>query len=98
MMFDTYQQQRDWQTLMTEIEEAPETISCTSFPDLFFLTGNENSANREAKKLCNTCPVIKECAVYALKWEREGIWGGLSAKERNQMRSKHLRRTTLTNL
>ena len=38
---------------------------------------------KDAKALCQTCPIIEECKVYALEYEEQyGIWGGLTAKER----------------
>ena len=97
-MFSNHQQKRDWLVLQKQIEEAPATISCTNYPEIFFPEGKDWSYIKEAKKLCSTCPLIAECANYALKWEPEGVWGGLAAHERAQMRSKHLRRRTLTNL
>jgi WhiB family redox-sensing transcriptional regulator len=39
-----------------------------------------------AKAICGACPVIKECATWAVQHEEFGVFGGLSAKERNLMR------------
>lgn len=97
-MFSNYEQERDWRKLDKTIQEAPATISCTNYPDAFFPDGGNTDHVRLAKKLCSSCPVIQECAIYAIKWELEGVWGGLSAKERAQMRSKHLKRRSITKL
>lgn len=44
---------------------------------------------RVAKQICRTCPVINECAVFALKHpEMRGIWGGLEDYERTKIRRK----------
>jgi hypothetical protein len=58
---------------------------CTdSEPDLFF---DESSASiSQAKSLCQGCPVIKQCAEWALRYEEFGVFGGLSAKERKMIR------------
>jgi len=42
---------------------------------------------QEAKLICNLCPFKAQCAEYAIVAEEEfGVWGGLSATERNQLR------------
>lgn len=44
---------------------------------------------RTAKQICRTCPVISECATYALKNpEMRGIWGGMEDYERTKIRRK----------
>jgi WhiB family redox-sensing transcriptional regulator len=39
-----------------------------------------------AKDICAECPMIAACREYALKHENNGVWGGLSAKERKELR------------
>lgn len=54
-------------------------------PDSFFPEKGEKS--REARKLCNTCPVATECLAYALRHDiRYGLYGGLTARERHALR------------
>lgn len=44
------------------------------------------SKNLEALKLCWWCPVRKDCLTFAIEnGEEHGIWGGLSADERDEM-------------
>jgi WhiB family redox-sensing transcriptional regulator len=58
---------------------------------LFFHPEGERGPSRarreaEAKAICVTCPVIKECAAHALQVrEPYGVWGGLSEGEREQL-------------
>lgn len=43
---------------------------------------------RPAKDLCAMCPVLEPCREYALAgYERYGIWGGLSERDRRRMRA-----------
>ena len=45
-----------------------------------------------AKKICASCPVVRECLDYALKYHIDhGVWGGCSERER--VRMLRLRRT-----
>ena len=40
----------------------------------------------EAKVICATCPVQAQCLKFAIdNDEREGVWGGLTAKERKAL-------------
>jgi WhiB family redox-sensing transcriptional regulator len=39
-----------------------------------------------AKDICAECPMIAACRAYAMKHENNGVWGGLSADERFELR------------
>jgi WhiB family redox-sensing transcriptional regulator len=54
-------------------------------PELFFPEGG--GSTQQAKQICNACPVKNDCLMEALvnKYE-DGVWGGLSARERIQLR------------
>ena len=57
--------------------------------DAFVVSRGANHAvmNR-ARAICNVCPVRRECLDFALAdMDCVGIWGGLSHKQRKQMRS-----------
>lgn len=44
---------------------------------------------RKAKKVCSACPVKTECLSAALcGFEKHGIWGGLSERERRKIRGR----------
>lgn len=54
-------------------------------PDLFFPLRGEDIGR--AKAVCWGCAVREECLEYALdNNEEQGIWGGLSGKERKRLR------------
>lgn len=41
---------------------------------------------QEAKEICLQCPVIMECRAWALRHEEtNGVWGGLTEGERDQI-------------
>ncbi|MBU8827758.1 WhiB family transcriptional regulator [Mycolicibacterium goodii] len=58
---------------------------------VFFSADGERGAARayremRAKKMCSRCPVIAECRAYALSvGEPYGVWGGLSASDREKL-------------
>jgi len=66
--------------------------------DLFFLDPlvrgkKKRQIEKEAKKVCKGCPVINECLSHAILIpEFFGVWGGMTADERNRiLRKKGLR-------
>ncbi len=56
-------------------------------PEAFF--PEKGGSTREAKRVCQNCEVRSECLDYALSNdERFGIWGGLSERERRQLKKR----------
>lgn len=56
-------------------------------PNIFFPEIGENVS--VVKKICKACDVREECLKYSLdNDERFGIWGGLSEKNRRQLRAR----------
>jgi len=56
-------------------------------PEFFFPA--PGSSTREAKQLCGACEGRVACLEYALAHdERFGVWGGLSEKERIQLKRR----------
>ena len=54
-------------------------------PEAFF--PEKGGSTREAKRICVGCDVKGECLEYALgQYERFGIWGGLSERERRRLK------------
>ena len=62
--------------------------------DLFFLDPlargkNKRDKENAAKKVCRGCPVIAQCLSHALAVpEYFGVWGGMTADERNRILSQ----------
>jgi WhiB family redox-sensing transcriptional regulator len=60
--------------------------ACKGQTDLFFI--DEGGSYAQALELCATCPVVDECALYAVSTrQRYGVWGGLTPKQRGLGRS-----------
>jgi hypothetical protein len=77
--------------LAKAIKEAPYAPACmVTDPDLWFESQDEDYFQpRVAKKFCGECPVRQQCLEYALTVnEQYGVWGGLTAKERQALRAK----------
>lgn len=59
-------------------------------PDTFFPSSKDSSCNskiKEAKKVCNGCPVKLECLTHALvNRETYGIWGGMTERKISRLR------------
>lgn len=62
-----------------------EALCAQTGSDFFF--PEPGSSVREAKRICGLCEMRTACLDYALtNDERFGVWGGLSEKERLQLR------------
>lgn len=58
-------------------------------PDLFFPTKGDHESARAAREVCAGCSAIADCLAYALEHrEKDGIWGGLTPRQRKQY-AKH---------
>lgn len=59
-------------------------------PELFFPVGDSNQAHaqaEDAKQICRTCPVIQQCAQWAIDNRMDnGVWGGLDETELRNIR------------
>ncbi len=64
-------------------------------PDAYY--PEKGGSTREAKRICQSCIVQAECLDYALdRDERFGIWGGLSERERRNLKKTITARTRPT--
>ena len=77
-------------TLFNDLAELPHIIGTEACletdPELFFSDFALDIAL--AKDICAECPMIQSCRDYAMKHVNDGVWGGLSAKERYELRGK----------
>ena len=48
--------------------------------------GEDRVLISQLKSICGRCPHLQECAEWGIKKERYGIWGGLTAGQRNKIR------------
>jgi WhiB family redox-sensing transcriptional regulator len=69
-------------------------VPCQQVPHIFYPEdqpkwNDRHFETREAKAICGTCPVLKECFTYGVvSAQPYGIWGGTSAEDRKDMKSK----------
>ena len=68
----------------------------TADPDLFFPISSTGPAQRQisqAKAVCGRCQVQQQCLSFALETQQvHGVWGGMSAEERQLFRRGSVRR------
>jgi predicted RecB family nuclease len=67
---------------------------CAGMPvNLFF--NESKTAVAKAKEICSTCPIMNQCAEWAASNAEDGIFGGLTAKERKvKFAGKDIQTTT----
>lgn len=74
-------------------EWAKDALCAQTDPEAFF--PEKGGTTAPGKSLCRRCPVRAECLDYALEHdERFGIWGGLSERERRQLKKTATSTTT----
>ena len=80
---------RDFQDQIRAMRDATgKNPECADNYDVFYpeeFSDNETRALsvRVAKQICDRCPLIRECANYAIEAkEQHGVWGGQTAAER----------------
>lgn len=79
-------------SIFATIDEGPlgwqeRALCAQTDPEAFF--PEKGGSTREAKKVCASCEVRRECLDYALaNDERFGIWGGLSERERRRLKRR----------
>ena len=56
---------------------------CAGMDTNMFIEGNE-----EMIYACYKCPVIRECLEYALRTDAQGIWGGTTDIQREEMKMR----------
>jgi len=55
-------------------------------PELFYAHPVDHDRHRQAKRICNNCPVITECLTHAIQNDEPfGIWGAHTARERHTL-------------
>jgi WhiB family transcriptional regulator, redox-sensing transcriptional regulator len=55
-------------------------------PQIFYSDEEDEAGIALAKRFCASCPVVAPCGEYALQnQEPEGVWGGMSAKDRRRV-------------
>lgn len=63
-------------------------------PNTFHPTRTQPLVARQARQVCNGCPVIDDCAEYAINDPNlQGVWGGMSWIERTRIRQTRKRET-----
>ena len=45
------------------------------------------TVNKLLHRICSNCPIMQECGDYAVKHERHGYWGGMTALQRRSVRN-----------
>ncbi len=74
----------DWTLARCADDDVVAEAGVATMTDLFF--SDEIPAIRAAKAICATCPVQQLCLEHALtNRERDGVWGGLTEKERRRI-------------
>jgi WhiB family transcriptional regulator, redox-sensing transcriptional regulator len=63
----------------------------SSDPTVFYV--ERGCSSRAARRICENCPVRAECLEYALQNnEQFGIWGGMSERQRRELRRQRRER------
>ena len=77
------------------VESWREAAACLDMTDVGFFPGPEDLGGvSRAKAVCASCPVAGECLSFAIETRQpDGIWGGLTPKERARVRRHWIEET-----
>lgn len=65
-------------------------LPCHELPgDLFFAESGTQVGLEVLRAACGRCPMLAECASWALRHEKHGFWGGTTELERRRTRRRH---------
>jgi len=69
--------------------------ACTGLDtELFFPPHGDSTHGSQAKQICNGCPVVTDCLLYALTdLQLVGVWGATSHKQRKQIHRNRNRKS-----
>ena len=56
--------------------------ACSTAPDPDLWFTQTYAAQRDAIKVCEGCPIRAQCGSYGLKYQTEGVWGGVALRPR----------------
>lgn len=78
--YDLHDTSRDWM----------DAAACRDGdPDMWFPAPSDEIATEAARAVCRACPVVTTCRDYAIPQPGlEGIWGGLTPDQRQQIRTR----------
>lgn len=63
-----------------------EHAACVRWPNRDLWLSDNRQDQHDAALICQTCPVIHQCAEYAIAGCVDGVWGGLTTRERKAIR------------
>ena len=70
--------------------------------NLFFMSREElqleGMTYQSLRRVCSDCPIRKDCLEYAFKYERHGMFGGVTGLERDLIRRKEFNNSVITGL
>lgn len=78
-------------------QEWQEQAGCRGSDPEAFVPSGSGRPRREAKQICATCPVHRECKEFVLSspWRPFGTWAGMSQRELGALwHERHLRSGT----
>ena len=70
--------------------------------NLFFMSREElqleGMTYQTLRRVCSDCSIRKDCLQYAFKYERHGMFGGVTGLERDLIRRKEFNNSVITGL
>jgi WhiB family redox-sensing transcriptional regulator len=82
----------DYDDITLDIESWREAAACLDMTEVaFFPSPDDLGAISRAKAICAGCPVADDCLAFAIETRQpDGIWGGMTPKERARVRRRWL--------
>lgn len=70
---------------VTPLEKWAREANCRGLDSEAFFPVDAGYAPQYIERICERCPVSTECLAWGMRYDEEGVWGGMTQKQRRRL-------------